>query len=143
MAENLAAETKSSGHHVPRGYIVVTEGLRKGGGDQPSTISVKGHKKIHKISKHGKGKMGKNPGRESSSSADTSSPASSATTVPVRGGKKLTDPSDIIGVSSITGRSITLAEGVAAAKTRVAADKLIPDAKTPDAIVKLSQIKLA
>ncbi|MYV31251.1 MULTISPECIES: hypothetical protein [Rhodococcus] len=141
MAENLAAETKSSGHHVPRGYIVVTEGLRKGG-DQPSTISVKGHKKIHKISKHGKGKMGKNPGRESSSSADTSSPASSATTVPVRG-KKLTDPSDIIGVSSITGRSITLAEGVAAAKTRVAADKLIPDAKTPDAIVKLSQIKLA
>lgn len=56
--------------------------------------------------------------------------------------KHRNDPSSIIGISAITGRPVTLAEGVAAAKARVAADALIPDAKTPEAIIELSQIEL-
>ncbi|CDZ87490.1 hypothetical protein QM787_22270 [Rhodococcus ruber] len=49
----------------------------------------------------------------------------------------------VIGVSSVTGREVTLAEAVAAAKARVAADRLIPDARTPEAIVRLSKIEIS
>lgn len=51
-------------------------------------------------------------------------------------------PGDILGISTITGEPVTLAEAVAAARLRVAADRLIPGAVTPEHIVKLSQIKL-
>ena len=57
--------------------------------------------------------------------------------------KNLPDPGSIIGVSTVTGQPVTLAEGIAAARARVAADRLIPDAKTPESIVKLSEIELA
>jgi hypothetical protein len=51
------------------------------------------------------------------------------------------NPSEVIGVSTITGRPVTLAEAVAAAGARVAADRILGD-ETPDVIVHLSQIKL-
>lgn len=51
-------------------------------------------------------------------------------------------PYDVLGVSRMTGQPVTLAEAVAAAGARVAADKLIPGAATPDFIVQLAKMDL-
>lgn len=62
----------------------------------------------------------------------------------VSGTWRVTSPAKnrTIAGKSPAGRPITLAEGVAAAKARVAADKLIPNAETPPKILQLAEVEL-
>ena len=50
--------------------------------------------------------------------------------------------SDILGISTMTGQPITLAEAVAAAKARVAADQILGD-ETPEYILRLARLDLS